>query len=237
MDQFASCLSEENNLLFINFSTLEYKLIPFGSNIEENKDNSPIIIITNSKIKHELSSSEYPIRVTQCNEALKIIQSKYSNIKTIGDVSFDMLLDLKDNLFKEEDNNNDNILNKNLLFQRIDHIISENHRVLLCIDELKQFDYEKVGKLLVESHESLRDKYNVSCEEIDFLVEISLSYEGVYGSRIMGGGFGGSMISLVKRDYKDEFIQRIKRDYQLKYQIDCDCFEILPSNGAYGYNL
>ncbi|GAB6188606.1 galactokinase [Marinitoga arctica] len=201
MDQYASTLSKENHALFLDTYTKKYNLIPL--NLKEYN-----FYIINSGVKHELGNSEYNIRRKQCNEALKIL-----NKKTFKEVSYD---DLKK-------------LDK-ILYKRVKHILDENKRVIKTVESLKDNNIEAIGKYLFESHESLRNLYEVSCEEIDFIVDYLKNK--VSGARIVGGGFGGAVLVLSKDDELEICIDSLKNEYNKKYNIDIEYFKVKSSNGV-----
>ena len=173
-------------------------------------------VIIDSMIKRELAASKYHKRVNECKQALAII-SKLLNKK----ISF---RDIKiDNLSLLDDSN---------LKNRIKHYIDENKRVIQMENSIFNNDKESMGKILIQSHCSLRDLYEVSCKEIDYLFSISSDFKYWYGGRIMGGGFGGSMINLVKDGYEKEYSNFIKRRYKQEFNIDADVFNVEFSNGV-----
>ncbi|ABR30293.1 galactokinase [Thermosipho melanesiensis] len=201
MDQYAVAMSKKNHALFIDTYTKSYELIPLNL-----KDYSFYII--NSGIKHELGNSEYNIRRNQCKEALKIIGKK-----TFREISYKDLSKLE-----------------GVYFKRAKHILDENKRVLNVIKSLKNNDIETVGNLLFESHESLKNLYEVSCEEIDFIVEFLKNK--VTGARIVGGGFGGSVLVLSKENVFENIIDILKYEYEKKFHINLEYFKVESTNGV-----
>jgi len=209
LDQSASQLSKVDNILKLDFNNGSFDYI--NSNF-----SGCTWIVIDSMIKRELAASKYHERVNECKEALGII-SKLLNKK----ISF---RDIKsDNL---------SLLDNPTLKNRIKHYIDENHRVIQMEDSISNNDKISIGKILIESHRSLRDLYEVSCKEIDYLFSISSDFQYWYGGRIMGGGFGGSMINLVKNGYKEKYSNFIKEKYKQKFNIDADIFNVQFSNGA-----
>nr|WP_129408250.1 galactokinase [Marinitoga lauensis] len=206
MDQFASALSKENHALFIDAYTKKHELIPL--NLKEYN-----FYIINSGVKHELGNSEYNIRRNQCEKALKII----------GKESF------------REVTNDDLSKLDGIYYKRTKHIIEENERVLKTIDALKNDNIEAIGNYLFESHYSLKNLYEVSCEEIDFIVK-KLENK-VAGARIVGGGFGGSVLVLSKEDEFKNVINNLKYEYNKKYSIELEYFEVKSSNGVEKYEI
>ena len=209
LDQSASQLSKVDNILKLDFNNGSFDYI--NSNF-----SGCTWIIVDSMIKRELAASKYHERVNECKEALAVI-SKLLNKK----ISF---RDIKsDNL---------SLLDNPTLKNRIKHYIDENKRVIQMEDSIFNNDKESMGKILIQSHCSLRDLYEVSCKEIDYLFSISSDFQYWYGGRIMGGGFGGSMINLVKDGYEEEYSNFIKGRYKKEFNIDADVFNVEFSNGV-----
>ena len=209
LDQSASQLSKKDNILKLDFNNGSFDYI------NSNFCGCSWMVI-DSMIKRELTDSRYHERVNECKQALAII-SKLLNKK----ISF---RDIKiDNLSLLDDSN---------LKNRIKHYIDENKRVIQMEDSIFNNDKESMGKILIQSHCSLRDLYEVSCKEIDYLFSISSDFQYWYGGRIMGGGFGGSMINLVKDGYEEEYSNFIKGRYKKEFNIDADVFDVEFSNGV-----
>ncbi|MBM7559648.1 galactokinase [Marinitoga litoralis] len=200
MDQYASALSKENHALFIDTYTRKHELIPLNL-----KDYNFYII--NSGVKHELGNSEYNIRRKQCEDALKILEKK-----SFRDVSYEDLEKLD-----------------GVNYKRAKHVLDENNRVLKTIEALKKDNIELIGEYLFESHESLKNLYEVSCEEIDYIID-NLKNK-VTGARIVGGGFGGSVLVLSKEDELEKVIDNLKYEYNKKYSIELEYFKVKSSNG------
>ena len=200
--------------LYFFCSHQDYKLIPFGTGSE-----SPVVVVTNSNVKHSLSDSEYPTRVKQCQDAVKILQVKYPAVKALRDATMVMLDDVKDKM-------------SSTVYNRAKHCITEDVRTLSAVESLATGDFLKLGKLMTASHESLQREYEVSCVELDALVSFALKVEGVYGSRMTGGGFGGCTVTLVERKSVDKLINHLKDEYMKKFGQVCDCYTAAPSPGA-----
>lgn len=214
LDQFTVVYGEEGNAIFLNFKDLSYKYIPFDL-----KDN--IILIIDSKEERNLSSTGYNKRRDECREAVKIISSiaKNKNIYSLSDIDLDLLCRLKERLSDK-------------LFKRARHVITENRRVLLSKGYLIKGNIEKLGLILLESHNSLKYDYEVSTEKLDFLVDEIAKIKGVYGARLMGAGFGGSVISIVKKDKIDSIVDIIGSNFFKKFAVTPNFIECLPSNGT-----
>ena len=182
--------------------------------------SSPVVVVTNSNVKHNLSDSEYPVRVKQCQDAVKILQTAYPSVKALRDCTG---LEMLDTVRGQMDD---------VIYKRAKHCISEDQRTLSATEALAVGNFERLGKLMTESHISLRDDYGVSCVELDALVDSALQVEGVYGSRMTGGGFGGCTVTLVKRSAVESLIKHQKEEYLKKHNQDCDCYTAAPSAGA-----
>ena len=209
LDQSASQLSRLDSILKLDFNTGSFDYI--DSNFS---DCSWIVI--DSMIKRELASSKYHERVNECKEALDIISNSINNNISFPDIKQEHIYLIKDSKLKN----------------RIKHYIDENSRVLDMELAISKNDNKLMGNILNESHCSLRDLYEVSCKEIDYLFLISSNFDYWYGGRIMGGGFGGSMINLVKSGYEEEYSNFIKKKYLDKFGINADIFNVEFSNGV-----
>ncbi len=194
MDQFASAMGKKDNAIFLDTNTLKYEYAPVVL-----KDAK--IVIINSKVKHSLVDSAYNNRRSECELALKELQ-EVINIQSLGDVSEDKFEAHKDAIKSESRQ------------KLAKHAVYENQRTIRAVAALKENDIDTFGKLMNASHVSLRDDYKVSCEEIDILVNLAWAIDGVIGSRITGGGFGGCSVSIVKNDAVDTFIETIGTKYE-----------------------
>ncbi|KAK9502485.1 hypothetical protein O3M35_011256 [Rhynocoris fuscipes] len=203
MDQFISIMGESGKALLLDCRTLEATKVPFQT-VDE------VVLITNSNVKHELSGSEYPIRRKQCEEAAEILGAK-----SLRDVDFATLENNKSQL-------------PSVTYKRARHVVTEIARTTEAAQALKVNDFVTFGKLMVESHNSLRDDYEVSCPELNQLVDIANVCVGVYGSRMTGGGFGGCTVTLVKQSSLDLVIKNIKN----KYDGHPSFYIASPSSGA-----
>jgi len=209
MDQYVSAMGQVNNLLLIDCRSNEYKLVPVKGDA-----NAPVILVTNSNVKHTLSGSEYPDRVRQCKEAVASIKKRYPAIKALRDCTMEMLNAVKSSI-------------PAVNYNRARHCIKEDERTQKAVEALQAGDYVSVGKFMTESHRSLQHDYEVSCAELDQLVDLALEVDGVYGSRMTGGGFGGCTVTLVKKSSVAALKEHLKKNYPL-----CECYEAVPSAGA-----
>ena len=217
MDQLISSKAVAGKAMLIDCRSLEAILVPF---------NRPgvAIVVANSNVKHELTGSEYHIRRSQCAEAAKIMGKKYSNVKSLRDANMEILKELKSELGGPD----------SATYRRARHVIGENERTLAAKKALEDGDLSNFGKLMRESHQSLKSDYEVSTDEIDALVEIAMSIEGVYGSRITGGGFGGCTVTLVTEEAVPKLLAAFEEHYPSKNDkhLKADCFVTKAGSGA-----
>lgn len=214
MDQYISAMGKAGNLLLIDCNTNSFQLVPFGKG-----EDTPLILVTNSNVKHQLSGSEYPDRVKQCQSAVQILKTKYPQVNALRDATMEMLDSLKSEM-------------EDVVYRRARHVIDENERTLATVKALESRNYEEAGKYMTQSHNSLRDDYEVSCEELDFLVKVALHIPGVYGSRMTGGGFGGCTVTLVAKSAVKELEKALRENYFKQYHLRCECYEAVPCDGA-----
>jgi galactokinase len=212
MDQFTSVFAAKNHAILLDCRSLEAKRIPI--HLHEYQ-----VVICDSRVRHALAGSEYNKRRRDCELGVKQLSTVLSGVKSLRDVT---LSDLKDH---------QSVLSPEV-FRRCRHVISEDARTLEAAEALAAGDAAEVGKLMSASHQSLKDDYEVSCRELDFLVESALAQPGVLGSRMTGGGFGGCTVNLVDRRKIDSFRESITREYQAQIQIRPDIFAVVPSDGA-----
>lgn len=213
MDQFASAMGKKDHAIFLDTNTLEYEYAPVV--LQDAK-----IVIINSKVKHSLVDSAYNDRRNECEMALKELQSA-TDIQTLGDLTEAKYEQYKDAIQSE------------IRQKRAKHAVYENQRTIRAVAALKANDVETFGKLMNASHVSLRDDYEVSCEEIDILVNLAWETEGVIGSRITGGGFGGCTVSIVKNEAVDEFIATIGAKYKEKVGHEAEFYVVDIGEGAH----
>lgn len=213
MDQFASAMGKKDHAIFLDTSTLEYEYAPVK--LEDSK-----IVITNSKVKHSLVNSAYNDRRRECESALTELQ-KVTDIQTLGDLSCEEFETFKSAI-------KDPIQQK-----RAKHAVYENQRTIQAVNALRQNDISLFGKLMNDSHESLKTDYEVSCPEIDLLVDLAQAMPGVIGSRITGGGFGGYTVSIVKNDTVDTFVKEIGSAYREKTEHTAEFYIVDIGKGAH----
>jgi galactokinase len=197
LDQYAIILSKKDQFMIIDFKNDSIEYIPAIL-------NDCTWIVVNSQVSRELSESAYLQRVKECKEGLKILK-KESGISSFRDIDYTALESLKEKSV--------------IIYNRLCHVVEENQRVLDMKNQLKRGATEKVGAILREAHKSLRYLYEVSCEEIDYMIEMSESVDGWIGGRIMGGGFGGCCIHLLEDKAVEDFTHHIIEGYKKKFQI------------------
>ena len=212
MDQFAVAMGKKDHAIFLDTSDLSYEYAPCVL-------DGAKIVITNSKVKHSLVDSAYNDRRNECAAALKALQSEL-DIQALGDLT------------PEEFEAHKSLIKDEIQLQRAKHAVYENQRTIDAVTALKAGDIESFGKLMNQSHISLRDDYGVSCEEIDILVDLAWKIPGVLGSRITGGGFGGCTVSIVKDESVDTFIETIGKTYLEKVGHEAEFYTVDIGDGA-----
>lgn len=211
MDQFASAMGKKDNAIFLNTADLSYEYAPLVL-------DGAKILITNSNVKHKLVDSKYNERRNECETALKELQ-EVIGIKTLGDLS------------EEQFETYQSAIKDEVRRKRAKHAVYENQRTIQAVDALKKNDIGLFGRLMNASHVSLRDDYEVSCEEIDVLAEEAWKVDGVIGSRITGGGFGGCTVSIVKDEAVDTFISQVGAAYEKRVGKKADFYVVDIGNG------
>ncbi len=196
MDQFISVFGAENKVLKLDCRSLNYEYFPFEfKNIH--------ILLCNTGVSHSLASSEYNIRRGQCEKGVAIIQKTNPDIRSLRDVSMEMLSVHRSEM-------------EPIIYQRCRYVIEENERLLNGCQDLQKGDLNAFGKKMYATHAGLRDDYGVSCKELDFLVDLAASEPGIYGARMMGGGFGGCTINLIQEAALTNFIAKATEIYPQK---------------------
>ena len=193
MDQFVIANGKKDNAVFLDTATLEFEYAPIKL------ENAKIVIMNTNK-KRGLGDSKYNVRRAECEKALEELQESGVQIKTLGELT------------EEEFEKNKDAIKDEIRQKRAKHAVYENQRTLKAVEALKNNDLELFGKLMVDSHNSLRDDYEVTGIELDTLVDVALKQEGVIGARMTGAGFGGCAVSIVKTDKVDKFIKKLKKD-------------------------
>lgn len=211
MDQFSSVMGETDRLMLIDCKSQAVELVPFEA-------PDVAVLIVNSNVKHELTGTEYADRRYECESAAKKLGKEW-----LRDVTLDDLKAARDKLTDHE-------------YRRAKHVVSEDDRTVAAAEALRQGRFDDLDPLMYASHDSLRTDFEVSCEELDVLVEIARSIGpagGVLGSRMTGGGFGGCTVSLVKTEALESVIATIEKQYREKTGIEPTAFATRPSRGAF----
>ena len=193
MDQFVSFFGEPDRALLLDCRSLEFEHLPLPPSAQ--------LVICNTMVKHDLASGAYNERREQCEEGVRWLRTVIPNVTALRDVSSQQLEEHRTEL-------------REVIYRRCRHVVTENERVLAAASALKEGSVVKFGELMNQSHQSLRDDYEVSCPELDLMVDLARKVEGVYGSRMTGGGFGGCTVNLVRRDKVDEFQNIVAAGYQ-----------------------
>jgi len=211
MDQFISALGRRDHALFLDCRDLTYRHVPLRADVK--------IVVCNSGVKRALAQSEYEVRLKQCRQAVAQIASTGLAVESLRDVKPSDLAATRGVL-------------TDLLWRRAHHVVSENQRVLEAVQALEGGDLEHFGALMNASHNSLRDDYEVSCKELDALVELARKQPGVLGARMTGAGFGGCTVNLVRADAAEAFARAIARGYQEALGLKAEVYICQASDGA-----
>lgn len=212
MDQFASVMSKEGHVILLDCQSLDFEYVPI-------KIKPYTLLLLNTNVSHNLASGEYNTRRTQCEEGVKVIQQKYPDIKSLRDISLEMLNEFKSVL-------------TDVIYERCSYVIEEKTRVLNSVEALKNNNLKELGNYMYQTHDGLQNKYEVSCPELDFLVDYSKNNTGILGARMMGGGFGGCTINLIHSKDVPKFIENVSKAYYNKFSIKLSSFEAKPSEGT-----
>ena len=211
MDQFASVFGKKGSLIRLDCRSLEYQYFPFDP-------QGYRLVLVDSVVKHELASSAYNKRRQSCEAAVAAVQKKHPHVEFLRDVTMGMLEEAKADISAED-------------YMRAEYVIEEIQRVLDVCDALEKGDYETVGQKMYETHHGMSKLYEVSCEELDFLNDLAFDC-GVTGSRVMGGGFGGCTINLVKDELYSTFIEKAKDEFKKKFGRSPKVYDVVISDGA-----
>jgi len=211
MDQFVSCHGRAGHALLIDCRSLEFRSLRLPSRVS--------LVICNTMVKHKLQASEYNVRRAECEEAVRRLSEALPKISSLRDVSPEQLAE------------NRNVLSETL-YRRCRHVISENKRVRKVAELFEARKTEGLREVMAASHESLRDDYEVSCRELDAMVEIAGRQKGVYGTRMTGGGFGGCTINFVDVEHAEEFQRRVSAEYEAAIGLRPDIYICEASQGA-----
>jgi len=211
MDQFVSFFGETEKALLLDCRSLQFEHLPLPPSAQ--------LIICNTMVKHDLASGAYNERRQQCEEGVERLRAVLPNVIALRDVTSQQLEEHRKEL-------------PEVIYRRCRHVVMENERVIAAASALKQIDVVKFGKLMNQSHQSLRDDYEVSCAELDLMVDLARKVDGVYGSRMTGGGFGGCTVSLVRGEKVDEFQNKVVAGYKEATGLTPEIYICKAVNGA-----
>lgn len=212
MDQFASTFGKEGQVMKLDCRSMEFDYFPLTN---EEVD----IVLCDTKVKHSLASSEYNIRRAECEKGVAILKQQFPAVNSLRDADPMMLESVKEQM---EEN----------VYDRCHYVIHEEVRVDNACKALLKNDFKSFGKLMYETHDGLSMEYEVSCNELDILVDIARSDKAVLGARMMGGGFGGCTINLIEKGSTEHFIERIKKEYLNRTGTDTEIYKVAISDGA-----
>lgn len=212
MDQFASMFGKKNHAIKLDCRSLQYEYVPLEL-------KGVKILLLNTNVKHSLSSSEYNTRRKQCEQGVSWVKEQHPEIKSLRDVTVPMLQQFV--APKDE-----------VIFRRCKYVVEENTRLLEGCEDLKKGDLEALGKKMFRTHEGLSKEYEVSCKELDFLADYVKTNPSVLGARMMGGGFGGCTINLVKEEAIDDLIKNVSKDYQKAMNLELSAYIAGIENGS-----
>lgn len=211
MDQYVSVFGREHAAIEIDCRSLEHRAVTLPAGIT--------FLAVNSMVKHALAGSAYKERVQECAEAVEKLKRRFPSAASLRDISVEQFESAAELL-------------PNTIRRRARHVVTEDARVQEFVAAAARQDLARMGKLLVESHRSLRDDYEVSAVELDFLVDTALGIEGVYGARMTGGGFGGCTVTMLRPDAVDRFTEKIAKSYRERFGVEPAIYPCRPSAGA-----
>ena len=212
MDQLAATLGRQQHALLIDCRSLATREIPLAN-------LNAATVVCNTNVKHELMSSAYNQRRADCEEGVELLRKFLPDIRALRDVSVAQFQKYENELPAP-------------MRRRCRHVVTENERTLRAAEALERGDREQLGQLMRQSHESLKDDYEVSCRELDAMVEIASRQQGTFGARMTGGGFGGCTINIVRADAVPNFIRAVKQEYRFATEIDPEIFLVKADDGA-----
>ncbi|MEO6333826.1 MAG: galactokinase [Pyrinomonadaceae bacterium] len=212
MDQFASVFGKKGSAMLLDCRSLEIEYVDV-------LNHKIALVVIDTKVKHNLASSEYNVRRSECESGVEILQQRVPDVRSLRDVTSEMLDEYLHLL-------------PDVIRRRCTHVVSENKRTEAAADAFRRSDFALAGRLMNESHASLRTDYEVSCAELDFLVDTAKTVEGVYGARMTGGGFGGCTINLVETSAVEMLKETAVRKYSEQFGFDPDFYLFQPADGA-----
>jgi galactokinase len=214
MDQFVSCMGKAGHAFFLDCRSLEFKFVPIPAEIQ--------LVICNTMVKHDLATGSYNTRRQECEEGCRILARRDPNVRALRDVSIEQLERYADDLAP-------------VLRKRCTHIVHETQRVLDAVQCLAHGDLNRLGELMRDSHRSLRDLYEVSCPELDIMVDAAEGLPGHCGGRMTGGGFGGCTVNLVQAGNAEDFVAQVSERYQRKTGISPKVYICSAADGAQAF--
>lgn len=212
MDMFASVMGRRNCAIRLDCRSLQYDYVPFDA-------DDVALVLCDSGVKHTLVDSEYKTRRAECAQGVEQLRTFFPHVPTLRDVTPPMLISQKNNLSE-------------IVYRRCNYVIAEIQRVELACEALSNNNWAALGKLMTATHKGLRHEYEVSCPELDFLFERATGQASVLGARLMGGGFGGCTVNLVRKDETGVFLKNMKSAFQAKYGRALVCHEVVLVDGA-----
>ena len=212
MDQFVSCLGKAGHALLLDCRSLHFEHVPMPRQVK--------LVICNTMVKHELAGGEYNRRREECEAGVRILSRAFPGIKALRDATLEQLSSCANAL-------------PPVIYKRCLHVVEENQRVVQAIKSLRAGELDQMGQLMHDSHRSLRDLYEVSCRELDLMVEAAEGLPGYYGGRMTGGGFGGCTVNLVASGQAEAFRETIAKRYQEKTGISPDVYICSSADGAH----
>ena len=216
MDQFVSCYGRAAHALMLDCRSLEYEFVKLPADVQ--------LVICNTMVRHEVASGEYNARRAECEEGVRVLQKAFPEIRALRDVTLAQLEAHRQKLSP-------------IVFARCRHVITENARVKSAVEAFRRGDMRALGPLMQDSHRSLADDYEVSCKELDLMVEIAAAQPGLIGARMTGGGFGGCIINLVESAAVNNFKQRVTEEYSSKTGLTPEIYVSPASEGAQQMSL
>jgi len=212
MDQFASLMGRQGHVVRLDCRSLDYTLFPFSP-------EGCRVVLIDSMVKHSLAGSEYNVRRAQCEKGVEIVASHVEGVESLRDVTSSMLETFKGEMDE-------------VVYRRCKYVIDENARVLAGCAALEESDYATFGRYMFGSHDGLSREYEVSCPELDFIVDIARRSTGVLGARMMGGGFGGCVINIVEEGRHDDYLASVGEQFALRYGKKPRVIDVVIDDGA-----
>lgn len=211
MDQFVACQGRPGSALMLDCRSLDFQVVPLPKDVR--------IVISNTMVKHAIASGEYNLRRRQCEDGLRLLSALLPEVSALRDVALEDLEKYRPEM-------------PILIYQRCHHVITENQRVLAATSALEKHDLDELRQLMAESHRSLQHDFEVSCRELDLMVELANQIEGVWGARLTGGGFGGCTVNLVATAVVPQFQKHITKAYSQHTGVLPEIYEVTASKGV-----